>query len=68
MTEYIDDDHGNKGNQHARKPMEDKATSFLHVRCSPSDKAGWVRAAKGGKLAQWVVKSLNEAAKPGATG
>ncbi len=51
----------------------DGATSFLHVRVRPLDKAGWVRAANKraqqqrerdgrGNLAGWVVDSLNEAA------
>ena len=52
-------------NQNAAKDVADKATSFLHVRAVPRDKAGWVQAAKRArqKLAEWVTDTLNNAAK-----
>lgn len=52
-----------KGNQNRLgKFKEDAATSFLHIKCRPQDKAAWVKAANG-KLSEFVVKSLNEASK-----
>jgi len=51
----------NKGNKHAAKPDEDRATSFLHIRCKRSDKSKWVKQAHPGKLSQWVINKLNEA-------
>lgn len=52
-------------NQFAAKDLADKATSFLHVRAIPRDKAGWVKAAKRSrkKLAEWVTETLNTAAQ-----
>lgn len=47
-----------KGNQTALKGAV-AATSHLHIRVTPQDKAGWVRAAAGRKLAAWVVETLN---------
>jgi hypothetical protein len=38
------------------------AGSWLQVRCTPAQKARWVRAAGGKKLSEWVVRSLNAAA------
>lgn len=54
-----------ENNQNAAKDVADKATSFLHVRAVPRDKAGWVKAAKrsGKKLAEWVTETLNSAAQ-----
>jgi len=38
------------------------ATSFLHLRCKPSEKAAWVKAAQGkGGLSKWVLDTLNRA-------
>jgi hypothetical protein len=56
----------NIGNQNAAKADTDKAASFIHARCTPADKAGWVHAAQrdGLKLTEWIVKILNTAAKP----
>lgn len=51
-----------KGNTNAQKNPDEKADTFLHIRCTRQDKSRWVRAAKGGKLAQWVIKNLNQAA------
>ncbi len=43
------------------KTKDDGATSFLHIRCKPSDKAKWVHASQeNGGIAAWVVKTLNE--------
>lgn len=51
------------GNKNAQKGDE-PATSYLHARCCPSDKAAWVHAAnrRGLKLTEWVVQALNRAA------
>lgn len=53
------------GNHNAAKDEADKATSFLHVRAVPRDKAAWVKAAKRArqKLAEWVTATLNRAAE-----
>lgn len=46
----------------ALKEGEEGATSFLHLRCKPSDKSRWVKAAQGnGGLSEWVIKWLNSA-------
>lgn len=47
------------------KPIDDKAVSFIHARCKTSDKAEWVREsrAKGMKLTEWLVETLNAAIK-----
>lgn len=54
--------HWYNGNKNAAK--DDGATSFIHARCKPSDKAKWVKASQseGLKLTEWIVKSLNSAA------
>ena len=51
-------------NQNAVKDEADVASSFLHVRAVPSDKAAWVKAAKRRKkkLAEWTTETLNHAA------
>ncbi len=49
-----------KGNQNAVK--DETADSQLVVRCKRADKALWVKAS-GGKLAPWVIETLNAAAK-----
>ena len=51
-------------NQNAAKEDAQRASSFLHARVVPGDKAAWVKAAKreGKKLAAWVVDTLNSAA------
>jgi|694.fasta_scaffold14059_16 hypothetical protein len=49
-----------KNNKNAAK--DDGATSHLHMRCTPEEKANWVHAA-GGYVADWVRKTLNNAAK-----
>ncbi len=51
--------HGNKGNKNAIK--DDSATSYIHARCKPSDKAMWVKCAQaeGLRLTEWIVKTLN---------
>lgn len=63
-----------KGNQAAAaKPGEELASSHLHMRCKPSEKSAWVKAAQarakregldgdGAKLAAWVIDTLNAAA------
>jgi predicted HicB family RNase H-like nuclease len=49
------------GNTNAVK--EGGATSQVQFRCTPSDKAGWVKAAQreGLKLTEWIVRALNSA-------
>jgi hypothetical protein len=49
-------------NQHASKGEAGRASSFLHVRCTPSAKAAWVNAASGVGLSEWVIAQLNAAA------
>jgi len=44
-------------------PEGEAATSQFTFRCHPKDKARWVKAAKGGKLAQWVNETLNREAR-----
>ena len=53
--------HGSTGNTNASK--EDTKSSVLTVRCYPHEKAAWVNAAKGMKLAEWVTDALNDAAE-----
>lgn len=48
------------GNRNAAK--ENPRDSLLAVRCLSSEKAAWVRAAKPGKLADWLRSTLNKAA------
>ena len=43
-------------------PAPDKS-SVLTMRCTPSEKAKWVNAAKGQKLAEWVTEALNNEAE-----
>jgi hypothetical protein len=50
-----------KNNQNAAK--DDGATSHLHMRCTPAEKAAWVHASGGEKLTDWVRNVLNNAAK-----
>ena len=52
------------GNQNAAKPEADRASSFLHIRCHPEEKANWQKAKGTGTLAMWVKEALNEASKP----
>ena len=52
---------GLAGNSHASKEVT--KSSVLTIRCTPSEKAKWVNAAKGQKLAQFVTESLNNAAQ-----
>lgn len=57
--------HGSTGNNNARKEVT--KSSVLTMRCTPSEKAKWVNAAKGQKLAKWVTESLNNAAQKKTT-
>ncbi len=52
-------------NQNAAKPDAERLSSFLHVRATQRDKAGWVKAAQrnGLRLAEWVTDALNRAQK-----
>jgi len=51
-----------KGNRYAAKEGE-KATTFLHCRCKPSNKDKWKKSAEasGMTLCQWITTKLNEA-------
>ena len=51
------------GNQNAAKDPADKVGSVLHIRVTQAEKAAWVKAAKGQKLATWVREQLNRAAQ-----
>lgn len=42
---------------------EETLDSFLHIRTTKAEKAQWVQAAKGQKLAKWVRDTLNRSAK-----
>ena len=53
--------HGSIGNTNAAK--EETKSSVLTVRCYPHEKAAWVNAAKGQKLAEWVTEALNNEAE-----
>ena len=53
--------HGSTGNANAAK--EETKSSVLTVRCYPHEKAKWVNAAKGQKLAEWVTDALNNEAE-----
>jgi len=53
--------HGSTGNTNASK--EETKSSVLTVRCYPHEKATWVKASKGQKLAEFVTTALNDAAK-----
>ena len=47
---------GNKNRQEGEEPM----TSYIYIRCTPQDKARWVKAAEGSKLSKWVTDVLNK--------
>lgn len=53
--------HPNAGNKHAEKPADERADSYIHIRCTAREKAAWVKSA-GGKLSPWVIDALNNAA------
>lgn len=51
-------------NKNALKPDSERASSFLYIRATKADKAGWVRAAMraGKNLSEWATAVLNRAA------
>lgn len=54
--------HGLTGKpSNATKPDDQKAESYIHARCTRSDKGMWKIAAeaKGMKLTEWIVETLN---------
>jgi len=57
--------HGSTGNTNASK--EETKSSVLTVRCYPHEKAAWVKASKGQKLAEWVTEALNDHAEKKTT-
>ena len=58
---------GYHGNKNAQRDPDESASSILTVRCKPSDKALWVKAAKqqpnNKKLSDWAIKTLNNATR-----
>ncbi|MBP8963340.1 MAG: hypothetical protein KBG39_10390 [Opitutaceae bacterium] len=52
--------HPLAGNRNAQRGAE-PATAILHVRCTPRQKAAWVKAAQraGLRLSEWVVRRLD---------
>ena len=56
----MNNEHGMIGQKNASKELT--KSSRLEVRCTPQQKAVWVHAAKGKKLAEWVTNALNDAA------
>lgn len=49
---------------HLGKFKDDGASTHLHMRCNPSDKALWVKVAiNNGGLSAWAINALNEASK-----
>jgi hypothetical protein len=48
-----------KKNTNAALPPGEGATSFLGIRCTPAEKAAWVRAARGQPLSKWVRERLD---------
>lgn len=50
-----------EGNSNARKPDEERASSWLKLRVKPSDKSNWVKQAQkeGMSLSAWVMQKLN---------
>lgn len=48
------------GNKNAQR-SDEGATSFMHIRLTPSQKASYVKAAQreGKKLTEWVIESLD---------
>lgn len=59
----FDERSGYLGNKNAHKNESDKASSFIHARCLPGDKARWVKAAQANnkKLTEWIIETLNQA-------
>jgi len=49
------------GNKNAAKAVT--KSSRLEIRCTPQEKAIWVHASDGKKLAEWVTDALNDAAE-----
>lgn len=47
------------------KPADQRAESFLHIRCRQRDKAMWVKQAQkeGTTIAKWVIATLNKEAE-----
>lgn len=62
MDEIEDNLPGYFGNQNAAKNPDESAKSFLHIRCTAKQKAGWVKSAQrqGKKLSEWVIDRLGE--------
>jgi uncharacterized protein (DUF1778 family) len=62
MTENDKKPGAKPGNTNAQRGTE-AATSYIHARCTPSEKAAWVRAAQlqGINLTEFVTKTLNSA-------
>lgn len=52
--------HGMTGQKNAAKEVT--KSSRLYIRCTPEEKALWLKASKGETLAQWATDSLNKSA------
>jgi len=53
--------HGMTGQKNASKEVT--KSSRLYIRCTSEEKALWLKASKGQKLAEFVTTALNDAAK-----
>lgn len=58
--------HGNKGNKNALKPEDDKADSYIHLRCTKEQKIKYIQTSKskGLKLTKWILDILDSFAFP----
>jgi hypothetical protein len=56
-----------KNNKNAQKKPEDRATSFLYLNITPTQKSIWVREAQKNnmRLTAWATQALNAAVKKG---
>jgi hypothetical protein len=65
MTTPIDDNmpHGSLSRGRPPFPAGQAATHHIHLRTTAARKSAYVRAAKPGKLTDWVFAQLDKAAK-----
>lgn len=50
------------GHKKSAKPLGEALRAQLQLRVHPVEKSAWVRAARPGKLSDWVRDRLNQAA------
>lgn len=57
--------HGMAGKRNAKKPVDEKNTAHIHIRCHPRVKAGAIKAAsdEGKTLSQWIVGLIRRESK-----